>query len=244
MSTTQNKPKTEIRAVKHVFTAEEIAEMNVRYRMADKTVHSLETEQDSVKASYKAKITEAESRKEKIGTELDAGFEIRDKNCVVVMDFNAGEKRFYLDSLVNDLLRKDFLSDLDWPLEMAVITEKLTDDDRQQELLAAEAKFECREVVRLFEDAGEDAGTMTIGRLDGRWYSALQVKIGSHVITENLADEQAVSKQSGSKKRPDQVKRTLKRFIEWLEETLGREEAKGFKNAVELVKAEQAEREE
>lgn len=239
-TTTPTKPKTEVRALKHVFTPEEIAELNIKYRMADKAVHSCETELDSVKQSYKAKITEAESRKEKIGTELDAGFEIRDQTCIVVMDFKEGQKYYFLDSVVKGWANP---TPAEWPIEEAVMTEILTDDDRQQELLAAESKFECREEIVLFE-AGDDVGTMTVGRLDNKWYSALQVKIGSLVITERLADEQAVAKGSGSKKRPDQVKRTLKRFIEWLDENLGREEAKGFKNQVELVKAEHAEREE
>jgi hypothetical protein len=36
----------------------------------------------------------------------------------------------------------------------------------------------------------------------------------------------------------------LKTFAGWVEETLGREEAKGFKNQMELIKTEHAEREE
>jgi hypothetical protein len=236
--------KTETRRLKHVFTPQEIAEMNIQFRMADKAAHGFETEFDSVKASYKAKITEAESRKEKIGAELDAGFDHRDQNCVVVMDFKEGNKYFFAASLVDEKFKQEFPDPLLWSRDLALLVEPITDEDRQQELLAAEAKFECREEFDIFIPTENDFGRMVVGRLDGKWYSALDVCIGEHRISEKLADEQAVSKKSGSKKRFDQVNRTLKRFAEWLDEKLGREEAKGFKNAIELVKAEHSEREE
>lgn len=236
------KPKLKIvkRAVKHTFTPPETATLNVDFRQAFANLKSVEAEFDSVKASYKAKTTEAESRMETLNATLQAGFEIRDQNCVLVMDFKAGKKFFYLDSLVNaDWIETWGDDPVEWPDTESVIAEPITDADRQQEMIEAEAKFEAREEIALFEPAADDSGVLIVGRLGSKWFSALRVKIGTREIKERLDSEQACSK-----KRPDQIKRACKRFGEWLEENLGHEEAKGFKNAVALVQAEHAEREE
>ncbi len=223
------KLKTVTRSVKHVFTVDEIAQKNVDYRNADKSVASLEAEFASVKDSYKAKMTESEARKERIGADIDAGFELRDQKCVIVFDFKAGKKSFFLEKLLDDgELPKD---------AEPVIVEDVTDADRQQDLIDSENRFEKKEDIAVFPPAGDDSGILTVGRLDGKWFSALRVKIGTRVLEERLDCE-----QPASKKRPDQIKRTLKRFGEWLEENLGREESKGFKNQIELVLAEHSER--
>ena len=229
--TTPTKPKVEVKSVKHDFTPEEIAQLNIDFRLADKSLGGIEKEFDSIKASYKAKTTEAESRKDAIGTNLDAGFEMRNERCVVVLDVKESKKHFYLESA---LVKGEIPKGLE-----PVITEPLTDADRQTELLEAESKFDAREDIELFSPTESDSGILTVGRLGGKWFSALRIKIGTRVINERLDSEQPCSK-----KRPDQIKRALKRFTEWLEENLGREESKGFKNALELVKAGHAEREE
>lgn len=225
------KLKIVVRSVKHVFTTDEIAQKNVDYRNSDKTVAALCSEADSIKSSYKAKINEATARKDKIGADLDAGFEHRDQKLAVLFDFKAGKKSFYLASLLEDgeLVKG----------AVASLIEDVTDEDRQQDLIESEAKFERREDITMFEPAGDDFGILTVGRMGAKWFSALRVKIGTRVLEERLDSE-----QPASKKRPDQIKRTLKRFGEWLEENLGHEEAKGFKNQIALVQAEHAEREE
>ncbi|MDE2098713.1 MAG: hypothetical protein KGL39_15775 [Patescibacteria group bacterium] len=226
--------------MKHTFTPAEIADLNLEFRQSFANLKSVEAEFDSVKASYKAKTTEAESRMETLNATLQAGFEIRDQNCVIVMDFKQGKKRFYLESEVGDeRWLKENPDPLKWPEEWAAITEAITDADRQQELLEAEARFEAREEISLFEPAGDDAGVLAVGRLNGKWYGALRVKIGTRAIKERLDSEQPYFK-----KRPDLVKRACKRFGEWLDDNLGHEEAKGFKNSVALVVAAHAEREE
>ena len=79
-----------------------------------------------------------------------------------------------------------------------------------------------------------------MGRLDGKWYSALRIKIGTRKIEERLDSEQVLRQETVF----DQITRSCKFFSDWLDKNLGREEAKGFKNGIELVKAEHAEREE
>jgi hypothetical protein len=219
------------RSVKHIFTTEEVAQLNTEFRQSFANLKSVEAEFDSVKASYKAKTTEAESRMETLNATLQAGFEHREKPLAVVMDMKLGKKFFYLESdLVEGELPKK---------SEPVIVEAVTDADRQQELLEAEAKFESKEDIQLFQATENDRGVLTVGRLDGKWYSALRVKIGTRKIEERLDSEQACSK-----KRFDQITRSCKFFSDWLDKNLGREEAKGFKNGIELVKAEHTEREE
>lgn len=219
------------RSVKHVFTTEETAQLNVEFRQSFANLKSVEAEFDSVKASYKAKTTEAESKMETLNATLQAGFEHREKPLALVMDMKLGKKFFYLESdLVDGELPKK---------AEPVIVEAVTDSDRQQELLEAEAKFDAKEDIQLFQATENDRGVLTVGRLDGKWYSALRVKIGTRKIEERLDSEQACAK-----KRFDQITRSCKFFADWLDKSMGREEAKGFKNGIELVKAEHAEREE
>ena len=225
------KHKTVKRSVKHVFTADETAQLNVEFRQSFANLKAVQSDSQNVKSQLKAKETEAESRMETLAATLQAGFEFRDKSLVVVMDMKEGTKSFYLES---DLVDGELP-----PESKPVLVEPVTEKDRQQELIEAESKFEAKEDIALFAGTGDDSGVLTVGRLAGKWFSALRVKIGTRVISERLDGEQACSK-----KRADQINRSLKRFATWLEENLGREESKGFKNTIELVKSEHAEREE
>jgi len=130
-------PKLIKRSVKHVFTPEETAALNVDFRNSFANLKAVEAEFDSVKASYKAKTTEAASRMETLATTLQAGFEIRDQNCVLVLDFKAGKKFYYLETLADEHWRREFPNELEWPRDRAVIVEPVTEADRQQELVTA-----------------------------------------------------------------------------------------------------------
>lgn len=229
--TTPIKPKIEVKSVKHDFTTDEHRQLGGDLARCISSLRGIEAEFDQVKASYKSKTTEAEARIDKISTDITNGFEFRNERCLVVLDVKESKKHFYLESA---LVKGEIPKGLE-----PVITEPLTDADRQTELLEAESKFDAREDIELFPATESDSGILTVGRLGGKWFSALRIKIGTRVITERLDSEQTCSK-----KRNVQIERTCGRFIKWVEENLGREEAKGFKNAVELVKAQHAEREE
>ena len=219
------------RSVKHVFTEPEVAQLNVEFGQSYDAMLAAEADLKSVTASYKAKVTESEARMTSLRSTINAGFEFREKPLVLIMDMKAGKKFFYLESdLVDGELPKK---------AEPVITEAVTDADRQQELIEAESQFDAREEIEVFPKAGEDFGSLAVGRKDGKWFTALRVKIGTRVISERLDNEQPCSK-----KRSDQINRALKRFSEWLNENLGREESKGFQNHIELTKAAHAERDE
>ncbi len=219
------KPKIEVKSVKHVFTDTEHREYGSTLAQSYGTLRGIESEFDKVKASFKSRTAEVEAQIDRISTNITNGFEYRDERCRVELDPKLGKKSYFLESAPEDA--------------EPVIVQDMTDADYQQELLEAESAFDAKEIIPLFSATEKDSGLMTVGRLTGKWFSALNVKIGPREIKERLDSEQACSK-----KRADQIKRTCKRFIEWLDENLGRDEAQGFKNSVELVKAEHAEREE
>jgi len=237
----ENQPKTMktiTRSVKHTFKTEEIANLNTEFRQAFANLKAVEAEFDKVKASYKAKTTEAESIMETLNATLQAGFEYRDEKCVVVLNAKDSKKLFFLE-LIAAFLSEQSPDPLDWPADKAAIVEAMTAEDFQKELVEAESKFELFKEITIFPAAGNDFGVLAVGRLGGKWFSALRVTIGGRKIEERLDSE-----QSCSKKRSVQIDRSLGRFLVWVEEQLGREAAKGFKNHVELVKADQAELEE
>jgi hypothetical protein len=218
------------RSVKHEFTPDETATLNVEFRQSFAELKSKEAEFDSVKASYKAKVTEAESRMERLNATLQAGFEYREKETVLIYDVKAGKKFFYLRDEW-DAAEKSSI-----PAEPAII-EGMTQDDYQTELIQAEGEFDNRKEIQIFPATANDSGVLVVGEQGGKWFSALRVKIGGREIKERLDGE-----QSCSKLRSVQIERSLVRFEQWVTENLGKEEAKGFKNHIALVVAENAEK--
>lgn len=219
------KPRIETKSVKHTFTTDEVNQLNVDFRQSYSNLKAVESEFDNVKAVWKSKTTEAESRMETLSATLQAGFEMRQERCRVVLDPKQSKKFFYLETAAQDA--------------DPVLTEAMTEADFQTELLEAESKFDAREDIELFAPVNGDSGVMTVGRLDKKWFAALKVKIGTRIISERLDSEQTCSK-----KRSVMIERCLGRLNTWLKENLGHEEAKGFQNSLALVKAAHAEREE
>lgn len=238
--------KTETKRVKHIFTADETAALNTGFRQAHRQVAVLESELDSVKSSYKVKVGEAEAKLEGIGAALDAGFELRDEECYVDYRHKDRIKAYYLKSEVDTGLAiyKDWEGVADAILRgklklEPIHTEPMTAEDYQVELVLAEAKFERKEELPLFIPAGEDMGLLIVGRLNGRWYTALRAVVGGKKLSERLDSEQAAVK-----KRPDAVAKAAKRFGDWLKETSGKEVAKGFESSLDELVTAHREREE
>lgn len=225
------KLKTVKRSVKHVFTPTEVAGLNVDFGQAYDALGAAEADFEAVKAVHKSKITEAETRMTTLRATINAGFEFREKLLVLVLDMKGGKKFFYLESdLVDGELPKT---------AEAVLIESITEADRQQELIEAESKFECREEIQLFAPAKDDFGVLTVGRFGKKWFGSLRVKIGTRVLTERLDSEQPTCKE-----RFDMVKRSCKRFTDWLIANLGADEAKGFQGSLADVLAAHKEKEE
>lgn len=215
------------RSVKHTFTPEETSVLYVEFRQSFADLNAIEAEADAIKNSYKAKTSAAESNMKAIDAKLQAGFDVRDKACAVVLDVAKGKKFFHLCDEAGIFP----------PDSVPIITENLTEADLQQELIDAESVFENKEVIELFPTAGQDSGSLTVGRLNGKWFSALKVTIGKNTITERLDGEQKATKE-----RPDAVRLAVKRFDAWVQEQLGKEPAKGFTNSSALIVVAHAER--
>ena len=238
MNNSINKPKIIVKKVKHTFSPAEVAELNVDFGQAFDNVQAVNKDADAQKAVLNSKITEAESRMTTLRATINAGFEIRDKRCIVVLMRKEGKKLCFLES---DYLRAvEENGEPGWIHCHEVATEEMTNDDYQQELLEAESAFELREEIELFKPVGEASGILVVGRLKDKWYSALRVKIPGKVLLEERLD----AAQPETKYRADQVHRSVKRFKELLVENLGKDHAKGFDESLAAVIEAHKEREE
>lgn len=222
--TPAQKPLIVKKSVRHVFTPAEIAGLNVDFRQAFANLRSVEAEFDNVRASYKAKVTEAEARMATLDATLQAGCEQRDKECVVIFDVPNAKKHFHIAEtyLVGNITGQ--------PAEnnpLPVLTENMTPADFEQDLLRAESAFDDKSVIPLWE-ADTDHGVIVVGKLAGKWFSAVRGNVGqSHKLDERLDSEQKCFK-----KRADAIEVAGKRAMDWLEKSLGKDAAKGFADGI------------
>jgi hypothetical protein len=214
--------KIEVKNIKHSFTNEERNEIGANLARTIGGLRGTEAEFDQVKASFKARITEADARIDKLSTDLVNGFEMRNKRCIVVFYPAERKKRYSLEG--GDMT--------------VVLEEEMTKDDFQAELLQAESAFDCREEITLFKPQNNDEGLLVVGRLASKWFSALRVRIGKLELTERLDSEQRSFKQ-----RPDAVAHAVKRVNAWAKENL-KDLADGFKASFDAVQEAHKEREE
>lgn len=217
--------KIEIKNVKHTFTPEERQAQGQDLARSVGDLRGIHAEFDQVKANYKAKITEKEAKIDSISTSLVGGFEMRNKRCLVAFRPDKREKDFFLVDDNNKLIEP----------AVAVLTEPMTREDFQQELIDAESLFEKRKEIDLFIPTDTDRGVMVLGRFQNKWYSALRIQVGKHKIEERLDSEQKAFKVRG-----DAVHRAGKRAMEWLKDNL-KDNAKGFEEPIAKVIAAQIE---
>lgn len=203
MANDKKKPLIVSKSVKHVFNADEAAELSRKLLSALDDHANAEKEFDSIKAQYKAKITEAESRVGTVSATMRAGFEMRVKDCFVVFAPEEGKKTY-------------FLAD-DEEMKNPVGIETMTPDDFQQDLIQAESAFDKKKEIVLW-DAGDDHGRLIVGLQKDRWYSALRCNTGSLEIKERLDSEQMAFKN-----RFDAIKKAAARCCKWVEDNFGKE---------------------
>lgn len=223
MTTTTKKPLVVKKSVKHVFTDPEIAKLNIDFRQAYANLEAVEADAASVKSQLKAKVDEAAGRMKTLNATLQAGFEYRDTDCIVVFRPNDKQKDYYpvLDGK-GELSVDERIAAGEEP----TLTEAMTQEDFEQDLIRAESAFESRVEIELW-DVDRDSCKLVVGRQNGRWFTALRGNIGVHVLSERLDGE-----QRATKKRFDAVNLAGKRVGEWLRRNLGKEEAKGFEDRI------------
>lgn len=215
-------PKFETKHVKHTFSLDERNTIGGDLARAIATLRGTEAEFEQVKASYKAKVTENESRIESLSTSLMNGFEMRNKRCLVV--FRPAEKKKDFFPLTDEEVKSPDVAIVG---REPVLTEDMTPGDFQTELVQAESAFECREEIDLFPPTETDKGLMVVGRLNGKWFSAVRVTVGKNAIEQRLDSEQRAYKQ-----RFDAVNAAAKAAWGWLKDTLGKDNAKGFEDPI------------
>lgn len=224
------KPPTCKKNIRHAFTADETTTLHTEFRQAYANLKATEADADSVKAQLKARITEAESRMETLNSKLQAGFEMRDTECIVVLRPEDKQKDFYpvLDGHGELSIDERVAAG-----EKPALTEAMTTEDFEQELIQAESAFDSRVEIELW-NVDQDACKLVVGRQNGRWFTALRGNIGQQSISERLDGE-----QRATKKRFDALNLAGKRIGEWLRKHLGKDSAKGFEERIAtLIEAE------
>lgn len=221
---TEPEPIIVKKSCKHIFTLAEVAQLNVDFGNAYDAVKSAEADFDAVKSVHKAKITEAESRMTTLRATINAGFEMRVKELTCVFRPKDKKKDFYC-----------YVPDGD-PFPKPLLTEDMTSDDFQQELIQAESVFSKQKKIELW-NAGEDKGLLIVGQLGDKWYSAIRGNVGKQTIEERLDSEQKAFKE-----RKAAIAMAAKRCDEWLALTLGKDAAKGFRSGIETAVAGEADK--
>ena len=229
------KPLIVKKSVRHDFTADETRELHTQFRQAYAALKATEAEFDNVKGLWKAKTTESEARMETLNMTLQAGFEMRQKECIVIFRPVAKKKDFYIaDGFTVSNVTGEPSDD-----NIPILTEDMTQADFEQDLIQAEAMFENRVELELWAagpDAGggQDCGRLIVGKHGGKWYSAIRGNVGAVKIEERLDSE-----QRAFKKRPDAVGEGAKRAMKWLKANF-KDDSKGFEDKIaKLVEAEQ-----
>jgi len=214
MKNNSSKPTIVKKNVRHDFTADEIKQLNVDFGQAYDTLGAVEAEFESVKAVWKSKTTEAESRMTTLRATINAGFEHRLKDCVVVFRPADKKKDFYL---AEETLNVDL---------KPLLTEDMTQADFEQDLIQAEGGFENRAELELW-NAGSDVGILIVGRLNKKWFTAVRANVGAARIEERLDSEQV-----SAKKRFEAIQWAAARLTKWLKANVGKDAAKGFEETI------------
>lgn len=205
-------PKIELKSVKHTYTLEERYALGGELARALSGYRGIETEFDQIKASYKSKLAESTAKIEKLQTDRVNGFEMRVERCVVSYRPKDRKKDFRLESAPTTQ-------------DEIVLTEDMTQGDFQAELILAEARFDKRAEIQLFQP---DYGKIIVGTFQGKWFSAARIKVGARTLEERLDGEQRAHKD-----RHDAVRTAAKRATAWLSDSLGKDLAKGFEDGIQ-----------
>jgi len=218
------KPLQEVleKNIKHTFSLDERDAIGGQLAQALGSLRCIEQEFDQVKASYKSKITEAEALIGSLQTDRVNGFCMRKARVTVEYDPKNRTKYFFLEGAPDG-------SD-------PVLSEPMTAEDFQNDLVRSEQKFECRVEFELFPIVGGDYGFLIVGRYAKRWFTALRVRIGSKTLEERLDSEQKSVKQ-----RYDAITQAMKSYNEWLVKNVGKESAAGFQDGIHKILTSQKE---
>lgn len=227
----QTTPKIEVKNIKHIYTDAELIALGGDLARKFSELRGIESEFDQVKASYKAKTTECEARIDALSTSRTNGFDMRNERCAVIYNPADREKYYVLESELT-------AHEGDYKKCVVQLTERMTPDDFQADLIQAESKFDSREEIQLFQPTETDRGVLVVGRFAGKWFSALRVKIGKLELNERLDSE-----QRSVKFRHMCVALGVRRVKEWAKEHL-KEHAKGFEDQFASVVEAHKEREE
>lgn len=200
--------------IRHTFNADERAALSQDLLSALSERTNAEAEFESEKSKHKAKIAAAEARIEHVASTLRSGWEMRDAQLACELVPEKRQKFYYKP---------------DDAAKTPLLWEDMTEADFQLDLLRAEAKFQNRAELVLW-DTAPDRGIIVIGSQDNRWFTACRLSVGGNTLDERLDSE-----QTSTKDRFIALQRCQARVMKWLKEKLGADTANGFEKPIEIV---------
>ena len=215
---TPTNTKKELKNVKHVFSRDEKEKISQDLVGELAKQSGLEAEAKQVKSSYTAKLDEASARIGAYTQQLQSGFEMRLMECRV--EYRPKDKK------------KDFFRTDSGEL---VVTEDMTQEDFQINLLIEDAAFEAREEIELWK-AGSDSGKIVVGKAGARWTAAIRAKIGTNTLAERMTKE-----SKSFKNRADALTAAVDRMLGWCESVSPGSRA-GFEQKAKSIIEQQKER--
>lgn len=127
------KHKIETKAVKHFFTNEELLSLGSEIAGKITSVAQLENDLKSVKKQYDSRIQTENAEMAGLSSKIQAKFELRPTRVFAVFRAADREKDYYAEG--TDLTNQD-------PCPTPLLTEPMTGDDFQIDLIQAESKFD------------------------------------------------------------------------------------------------------
>ena len=208
--------KIEKKPIRHEFTKEELLRLGEQLSAALSDYRAIDNEFTSIKSQYKSRMDTKKAEAALFGDKIQSKFEMREMSVFAVYRPKDGLKDYYAEGV--DPKAKD---------AVVLLTEVMDPSDYQVELIQNKAQFENVVEIDLWPIAEESYGKLVLGRHEGQWYTALDLRVGGNSISERLDVEGHSYKQ-----RKDAVAKGGKRAKEWLLRELGKETAKGFENAI------------
>jgi len=225
----EKKPEIEIKLIKHILTLEERDEIGGELAAAHSKLCEINGEFDQVKASYKAKVTEQESKIGRISSLRNAGYEMRNARCRVEYFPKEARKKYWLEFA-------DAKAD-------PVLIEDMSAADVQAKLIPDAPALDATHELILWDSEADGKCLMIIGRMKqeapkkDQWFAALDLRIGGESLCEELMNGQPTATV-----RQDIIARAAKRCKTWLVKAVGKEAAQGFHAQIDAAVESQKER--
>lgn len=124
-------PETKMASGKHTFEDDEIKTMvhELTRRLAD--AKELTDRKKSIASEYQGQINQAKNDADQLVRKINDGYEMRDMECFVDLDFENKKKRFY-SVATGELVQETYMTPSDMQMRFAYVAEDGEQDDGEE----------------------------------------------------------------------------------------------------------------